>query len=95
MLQLSKAHLMIFPEPLITIWEPRSYPTLMQFLTQGYSCPRKVLMNSDIQLVVPEFPEELTNVNHPLRTRGSVQEIEVLIHHKKCDSMGNTRNRIL
>ncbi|MEL6925860.1 MAG: NTP transferase domain-containing protein, partial [Bacteroidota bacterium] len=36
-----------FPDPLLTIWEPRAYPILLQFLAQGYSCPRKVLINSD------------------------------------------------
>lgn len=54
-----------FPEPLITIWEPKSYLTLLQFLFQGYSCPRKVLINSDIaELQVPNV-EALKNVNHP------------------------------
>ncbi len=53
-----------FPEPLITIWEPRSYPVLLQFLTQGYSCPRKVLINSDVHLLEPEQPEVFENVNH-------------------------------
>ena len=54
-----------FPEPLIAIWEPRSYPTLLQFLAQGISCPRKVLINSDIELLTPTLPEALTNVNTP------------------------------
>lgn len=52
-----------FPEPLITIWEPRSYPVLFQFLTQGYSCPRKVLINSEIELLHLEEHEVLMNVN--------------------------------
>ena len=54
-----------FPEPLITIWEPQSYSTLLQFLAQGYSCPRKVLINADIQLVIPKDPNKLMNVNSP------------------------------
>ena len=37
-----------FPEPLITIWEPKAYPILLSYLSQGYSCPRKVLINSDV-----------------------------------------------
>jgi molybdenum cofactor guanylyltransferase len=52
-----------FPEPLIAIWEPRAYPTLLQFLAQGISCPRKVLINSDIELLDPSVSEALTNVN--------------------------------
>ncbi len=54
-----------FPEPLIAVWEPRSYPVLLQFLSQGYSCPRKALINSDIELVEAANPEVLKNVNHP------------------------------
>lgn len=54
-----------FPEPLVAIWEPKSYPVLLQFLAQGYSCPRKVLINSPVQLVDAERPEALTNVNTP------------------------------
>ena len=54
-----------FPEPLITIWEPKSYPVLLSFLAQGYSCPRKVLINSDITLLQAPNQEELTNVNTP------------------------------
>jgi molybdenum cofactor guanylyltransferase len=54
-----------FPEPLIAIWEPRAYPMLLQFLSLGYSCPRKVLINGDIRLLNAPRPEELTNINHP------------------------------
>jgi molybdopterin-guanine dinucleotide biosynthesis protein A len=54
-----------FPEPLITLWEPRAYPILLQFLTQGYSCPRKVLINADIEVIQPERPEVLRNINTP------------------------------
>ena len=52
-----------FPEPLITIWEPRSYQVILNFLAQGYSCPRKVLINSDINLLKLEEPRVLLNVN--------------------------------
>lgn len=51
------------PEPLIAIWEPKAYPVLLQFLSQGITCPRKVLMNNEINLVQTEHPEKLTNVN--------------------------------
>lgn len=54
-----------FPEPLITIWEPKSYPVLLAWLAQGYSCPRKVLINSDINLLQAPNPDALTNVNTP------------------------------
>jgi molybdopterin-guanine dinucleotide biosynthesis protein A len=54
-----------FPEPLITIWEPKSYPVLLSFLSQGYTCPRKVLINSDTYLLQPLHPDALLNVNTP------------------------------
>ncbi len=54
-----------FPEPLIAIWEPRAYPVLLQFLAQGYSCPRKALINSPVKLLDAEKPDALMNVNHP------------------------------
>lgn len=54
-----------FPEPLVTIWEPRSYPVLLQFLAQGYSCPRKALINSPIELLEVPDREALKNVNTP------------------------------
>ena len=54
-----------FPEPLITIWEPKAYPILMQYLAQGYSCPRKVLINSDIKELRIKNTNALCNVNTP------------------------------
>ena len=54
-----------FPEPLIAIWEPRSYPLLLQFLAQGISCPRKTLINSSIHLIHANDASALTNVNAP------------------------------
>ena len=54
-----------FPEPLVAIWDPRSYPVLLQFLSQGYSCPRKVLLNSEVHLLEPPSPDALSNVNFP------------------------------
>lgn len=54
-----------FPDPLCTIWEPRSYKRLLEFLSLGYSCPRKVLINSDCEILNTERPEVLTNVNTP------------------------------
>ena len=52
-----------FPEPLITIWEPRAYTVLLDFLAQGYSCPRKVLINSDVHLINPISQKKIMNVN--------------------------------
>lgn len=67
-----------FPEPLIAIWEPKSYPVLLSFLAQGYSCPRKVLINSDITLLNAPQQEALTNVNTP----EELEKVKSMIHHK-------------
>jgi molybdopterin-guanine dinucleotide biosynthesis protein A len=60
-----KSEINDFPEPLITIWEPKSYPSLLQFLAQGYSCPRKVLINSEVTLLRSPIADALANVNTP------------------------------
>lgn len=53
------------PEPLVTIWEPKSYFHLLQFLGLGYSCPRKVLINTNTKVFDAERPEVLMNMNTP------------------------------
>ncbi len=67
-----------FPEPLITIWEPKSYPVLLAFLAQGYSCPRKVLINSDVNLIQAPDTTVLTNVNTP----DDLEKVKRTIHQK-------------
>ncbi|MGN6177966.1 MAG: NTP transferase domain-containing protein [Mucilaginibacter sp.] len=67
-----------FPEPLITIWEPKSYPVLLSFLAQGYSCPRKVLINGDPKLLKAPDPDALTNVNTP----DDLEKIKRILHQK-------------
>lgn len=53
------------PEPLITIWEPKAYPVLLSFLSQGYTCPRKALRNNDVHIIKAENADALRNVNTP------------------------------
>ncbi|MEZ4985561.1 MAG: hypothetical protein R2795_11085 [Saprospiraceae bacterium] len=38
---------------------------MLEFLAQGYSCPRKVLINSDAQIVNPADTTWLRNINTP------------------------------
>jgi len=54
-----------FPEPLITLWEPKAYPIMLQYLALGNSCPRKVLINSDICLVKVDDTTFMKNANTP------------------------------
>lgn len=53
------------PEPLITIWEPKSYAVALHALGEGATCPRKVLINADTHIVKPRNPDALLNVNTP------------------------------
>ncbi|SHF29824.1 NTP transferase domain-containing protein [Chryseobacterium takakiae] len=53
------------PEPLIAIWEPKSYPLLQHFLAKGNTSLRKILINSDATILQPKNPDFLMNVNTP------------------------------
>ena len=72
------------PEPLAAIWEPKSYPILLSYLAKGYSCPRKVLIKSDVNLIKPILPESLKNVNTP----EDFNEVKELIKNKVSESNG-------
>jgi len=64
-----------FPEPLITIWEPKAYPILLSYLSQGYSCPRKVLINSDVEII--EIDDEIIrNINTPQEYKQAKNELK-------------------
>lgn len=55
-----------FPEPMCSLWEPKSRMRALQFLGLGYRCPRKVLINSRVSLVAPpQGGQILFNANTP------------------------------
>lgn len=63
-----------FVEPLITIYEPKAYPILLSYLAQGYACPRKVLINSDVEII--EVDDDLIrNINTPEEYQNAIKEI--------------------
>lgn len=63
-----------FPEPLITIWEPKSYTLMLNYLAQGYSCPRKALINADTEII--EVDDDLIrNINTPEEFKAAHKEI--------------------
>lgn len=66
-----------FPEPLITIYEPKAYPILLQYLAQGYSCPRKALINSEVEIVEVD-DDFIRNVNTPVDFKNAKNEINKL-----------------
>ncbi|MDF4204218.1 NTP transferase domain-containing protein [Maribacter sp. SA7] len=52
------------PEPLCAIWEPEALKQSVVYLQAGNgSCPRKFLINSDVNLVFPQQKEVLLNAN--------------------------------
>jgi len=64
-----------FVEPLITIWEPRMYPELLLFMSQGVNCPRRALMQADVRIIEPSNPWALRNVNSTIEAEQARAEI--------------------
>ena len=54
-----------FPEPLCAIYEPASREAILAHVASGKNCPRKFLINSDVQLLDEPNPHALDNVNTP------------------------------
>lgn len=54
-----------FLEPLITIYEPKALAIMLSMLAQGFTCPRKMLMQNDIKIVIPKQASSLKNINYP------------------------------
>ena len=52
-----------FMEPLIAIYEPRAYRRFLEFMSLGYSCPRKVLINTSTTIVEIKDDDIVSNVN--------------------------------
>ncbi len=65
-----------FPEPLITIWEPKAYLPCLSYLSQGYSCPRKVLINESIELLHPKDKGDLKNANDKKALEEAMKKIQ-------------------
>lgn len=65
----------VFPEPLVTLWEPRAYSLLLDYLSQGYSCPRKVLINSEVEILNPPNKKDFYNANRPEEYEKAISEL--------------------
>jgi molybdopterin-guanine dinucleotide biosynthesis protein A len=55
----------VLPEPLCAIYEPGSREAILAHVASGKTCPRKFLINSDVQLLDEPNPHALDNVNTP------------------------------
>lgn len=51
------------PEPLLAIWEPKSYPVLLRSSVVENLSLRNVLINNDVFVLKAPYPEALMNVN--------------------------------
>lgn len=65
-----------WPEPLCTIYEPKSYLKLMQYFAQNRPCPRKVLFNSNINALTLMDEMALDNVNNPSEKEQAINTIK-------------------
>lgn len=65
-----------FPEPLATIWEPKSRQILLQGLAVGIRCPRRNLERMDIRQIPLENPEALANANDPDQRRALLSRLK-------------------
>jgi molybdopterin-guanine dinucleotide biosynthesis protein A len=65
-----------FPEPLIAIWEPKAFPMIMSFIGLGYSCPRKVLIQTEAKVIQASQPEKLENVNTPDELYDAMEQLK-------------------
>jgi len=64
------------PEPLCAIWEPKSFRQSLDFLQAGNgTCPRKFLINADVNLVFPKNREVLLNANSQIDYEQALQKI--------------------
>lgn len=52
-----------FPEPLLTIYEPKIFPKLQEAINQGKKSPMKVLQNLDIELLQKFDNQWIMNIN--------------------------------
>lgn len=69
------------PEPLCAIYEPKAQSQFKKFLDRGIHCPRKVLINSDVHLIVQDQKSALNNVNN----RQEYHTVVDLINTKKYE----------
>ena len=64
------------PEPLCAIWEPHGAKLLQQKLDAGIRCPRKILIQSEIQLLELTNKEALDNINTPEEYRDALARMK-------------------
>lgn len=69
-----------WPEPLCTIWEPKSKRKLFDHWSMDRFCPRKILFNSEVNLLQLKNTTALANCNTPCDYKSAVNIINRGIH---------------
>jgi len=64
------------PEPLCAIYERHALPVLRTFFDQDIYCPRKILSNSDAELLTLYEEESLDNVNSPDEYNNAIKRLK-------------------
>ena len=54
-----------FPEPLLTLWEPKAYPLLLAYASEGNISPRIFLETNPVKVINPPDKRVLSNINYP------------------------------
>lgn len=62
------------PEPLCAIWRSGTAGIIREFIDEGISCPRKILIRSNTHLIEQLDPASLDNINTPDDLASSVLE---------------------
>jgi molybdopterin-guanine dinucleotide biosynthesis protein A len=52
-----------FPEPLLTLWEPKALPLLNKFVSTGKISPKEFLMENQVHLIIPKNKNVILNIN--------------------------------
>jgi molybdenum cofactor guanylyltransferase len=66
-----------FPEPLLTIYEPKIFPNLQEALNLGKKSPMKILKNLEVELLQDFDNLWITNIN-TLEEKDTVKKIAIL-----------------
>ncbi len=64
------------PEPLCAIYEPKFYRTILKFLKKGIHCPRKIMINFDVELLEQVDRRALDNINNPEELKAALASLE-------------------
>jgi molybdopterin-guanine dinucleotide biosynthesis protein A len=51
------------PEPLLTLWEPKAFPLLNEFVEAGRISPKEFLMENDVEFIIPQDKRIIKNIN--------------------------------